>query len=90
MRPSPFPELPAFLFIAQPWADQALCAQVDPERWYPNKGGVSTIAKRVCAACPVQPQCLDWAMVTKQEWGIWGGMSTLERTNLRHARKAAA
>jgi len=67
------------LFIAQPWASDALCAQVDPEIFHPEKGGSTREAKKVCAACFVQAECLDWALTTNERFGIWGGLSERER-----------
>ena len=45
-------------------------------------------AKAICATCPVQPECLDFALKTRQEFGIWGGTTEDERRALaRAARK---
>jgi len=71
------------LFIDQPWADQALCAQTDPESFFPDKGGSTREAKKVCAACFVQAECLDWALTTNERFGIWGGLSERERRKLQ-------
>ena len=73
------PPHPAFAFAAQPWADQALCAQADPEVFFPDKGGSTRQAKATCAACFVQAECLDWALTTNERFGIWGGLSERER-----------
>ena len=70
---------PSFLFIDQPWADQALCAQTDPEAFFPEKGGSTRVAKATCAKCFVQAECLDWALTTHEGFGIWGGLSERER-----------
>ena len=69
-------------FVDQPWADQALCAQTDPEAFFPEKGGSTREAKAVCAACFVQAECLDWALTTNERFGIWGGLSERERRRL--------
>ena len=73
----------AFTFHAQPWANQALCAQTDPEAFFPEKGGSNREAKAVCALCFVQAECLDWALTTNERFGIWGGMSERERRALQ-------
>ena len=70
------------------WQDAALCLQVDPEIFFPEKGGSTRAAKRVCAACTARPECLEFALETDQPHGIWGGMSEPERRRLR--RQAAA
>lgn len=71
----------------------ALCAQVDPALWFPEKGKSSEAAKAVCHTCPVEAKCLTWALDTRQGFGIWGGLDDRERVNLLRrkyrARKAA-
>ena len=61
------------------WQDQALCAQTDPEAFFPEKGGSSREAKRVCASCDVRSDCLEYALANDERFGIWGGMSERER-----------
>jgi len=68
-----------FAFLDQPWASDALCAQTDPESFFPDKGGSTREAKKVCAQCFVQAECLDWALTTNEKFGIWGGLSERER-----------
>jgi WhiB family redox-sensing transcriptional regulator len=67
----------------QSWADQALCAQTDPDVWFPPIGGRNDAAKAICAACPVTAECLAYALESGQEEGIWGGTSAVERRHLR-------
>ena len=74
---------PSFTFFDQPWADQALCAQTDPEVFFPEKGGSTREAKAVCAGCMVAAECLDWALTTNERFGIWGGLSERERRRLQ-------
>lgn len=71
-------------------SDQALCAEVDPELWFPEKGGSSAAAKTLCFACPIREACLAYAMTT-DEIGIWGGTSANDRRQLgvRHRRRGA-
>lgn len=70
------------------WMTDALCAQVDPELFFPEKGGSVKEAKLVCAACPVRSQCLDYAMKGGYEiTGVWGGTSSFERRNLTTRRE---
>ena len=64
------------------WQERALCAQTDPEAFFPEKGGSTKEAKRVCMACPVQAQCLDYALANGERFGIWGGLSERERRHL--------
>jgi WhiB family redox-sensing transcriptional regulator len=65
------------------WQEQALCAQTDPESFFPEKGGSTREAKRICAACDVRQECLEFALQRDERFGIWGGMSERERRRLR-------
>jgi WhiB family redox-sensing transcriptional regulator len=69
----------------QDWTAEALCAQTDPEVFYPFNEQWSGSAKRVCAGCPVMAQCLAFALVTDEPHGVWGGLTTEERTLVRTA-----
>lgn len=72
------------------WTEQALCAQTDPELWFPKKGASITEARKVCAACPVVSECLDYSLEHDMRHGVWGGLSELDRRIVRAERKAAA
>lgn len=72
------------------WQDLALCAQTDPEAFFPEKGGSTTSAKRVCMACEVRTECLEDALATRERYGVRGGMSERERLKIVQARRAAA
>jgi WhiB family transcriptional regulator, redox-sensing transcriptional regulator len=65
------------------WTTSALCAQADPEAWFPEVGGSSRQAKAVCARCPVRVECLAEAMANREPFGVWGGLSEKERRALR-------
>jgi Transcription factor WhiB len=67
-----------------PWTEQALCAQADPDTWFPRKGQNDLVrtAKKVCARCPVRIECLDHALTIRDPNGIWGGTSPEERRAL--------
>lgn len=67
------------------WYTDALCAQVDPEIFFPVKGGSTRDAKTVCRACPVRQACLDYALDEGITDGIWGGFSTKARRQIRKA-----
>jgi len=72
--------------------DDALCAQTDPELFFPepgDNGQKGIAAKKVCGNCDVQAQCLEYAMRRNEEWGIWGGTNALDRRRMRRAAKAA-
>ncbi|MFJ3957640.1 WhiB family transcriptional regulator [Arthrobacter sp. NPDC090010] len=65
------------------WQAESLCAQTDPEAFFPEKGGSTRDAKKVCAACNVRQQCLEYALANDERFGIWGGLSERERRRLR-------
>lgn len=69
------------------WRDQAVCAQVDPEMFFPEKGGSTKAAKRLCGMCDVREECLQWALDNQEMFGIFGGLSERERRPLLHARR---
>ena len=65
------------------WQLRALCAQTDPEAFFPEKGGSTREAKGVCTECEVRAECLDYALANDERFGIWGGLSERERRRLR-------
>ncbi|WP_413354143.1 WhiB family transcriptional regulator [Microbacterium sp. 1P06AB] len=68
------------------WQADALCAQTDPEAFFPEKGGSTRDAKRICTSCDVRGECLEYALQNDERFGIWGGLSERERRKLkRHA-----
>lgn len=69
--------------VVQEWQEQALCAQTDPEAFFPEKGGSTREAKRICRACGVRDECLEYALEHDERFGIWGGLSERERRRLK-------
>jgi len=65
------------------WQERALCAQTDPEAFFPEKGGSTREAKRVCLTCEVRSECLEYALENDERFGIWGGLSERERRKLK-------
>jgi WhiB family redox-sensing transcriptional regulator len=70
------------------WRSEALCRDTDPELFFPiGTTGAALVqiehAREVCRQCPVQADCLDFALSTNQDSGIWGGTSEEERRILR-------
>ena len=65
------------------WQERALCAQTDPEAFFPEKGGSTREAKRICSGCEVRAECLEYALAHDERFGIWGGLSERERRRLR-------
>ena len=69
-----------------PWQERARCREHDPEVFFPEKGGSSREAKRICADCPVRIECLAEALDNRIEWGVWGGLTERERRALLRKR----
>jgi WhiB family redox-sensing transcriptional regulator len=69
------------------WRELALCREVDPELFFPEKGEPGTDAKKVCARCEVRTDCLAEALHRREPYGIWGGLSTRERLTLLRERR---
>jgi WhiB family redox-sensing transcriptional regulator len=70
------------------WRKLAVCRDTDPDLFFPvGTTGAALVqidhAKTVCRECPVQPDCLEFALTTNQDSGIWGGTSEEERRKLR-------
>jgi WhiB family redox-sensing transcriptional regulator len=72
------------------WRTRAACRDTDPDLFFPigtTGAAIEQIeaAKAVCRACEAQPQCLEFALATNQEAGVWGATSEDERRKLRKA-----
>jgi WhiB family transcriptional regulator, redox-sensing transcriptional regulator len=83
---------PAAHRLAAAWPESAVCRQADPELFFPiGSAGAAAAdiqqAKAVCASCPVQQPCLAYALITRQEFGIWGGCDENERRLLHRQRR---
>lgn len=70
------------------WRHEAACLDVDPELFFPvGTGGPALVqvnaAKQVCARCGVTDACLDWAIASGQDSGVWGGLAEDERRGLK-------
>ena len=85
MSESGYPWRPA----DRPWTAQAACVGADPDTFYPDKGGRVEPAKAICAGCPVQRECLDYALEHNETDGVWGGMSANGRQMLQGYRRPA-
>jgi WhiB family redox-sensing transcriptional regulator len=78
--------LPAPIADNWDWQSTAACRDVEPEAFFlpenargPSKRMRETAAKAVCARCPIQRRCLDWALTVGEAYGVWGGMTPAER-----------
>ena len=68
------------------WMRKAECRDVDPELFFPDSGDVHAVevAKLVCESCPVADQCLQFALESKERYGVWGGRTERERRNMHY------
>lgn len=73
------------LLTEQPeWREEAVCTETDPELFFPSSSsGSSRKVKEVCFSCPVREQCLQFALDNGERFGIWGGLSEMERRALK-------
>lgn len=69
--------------MREPWMDDALCAEVGVDFFFPDEGVVAHDAKQICADCPVARQCLSFGI--SEEFGIWGGTTPKQRRKMRKA-----
>jgi WhiB family redox-sensing transcriptional regulator len=63
-----------------------VCQEVDGELWFPDIGGRNgdvMLAKKFCEECPVKNECLQFALVNNEQYGIWGGLTLKERLKLK-------
>lgn len=75
------------------WAERGACLGLEPELadrlFFPGQADHAEMreAKRICATCPVKTDCLEFAVTTNQDCGIWGGTSEAERRRIRRRRR---
>jgi WhiB family redox-sensing transcriptional regulator len=69
----------------EPWREQSACASYSADVFFPPSDvpGAARTAKTICATCPVQEECLSFALDTGQSDGVWGGMDAAERRRYR-------
>lgn len=72
----------------QDWRAMGSCSKTDPDLWFAVGAMEHKQAKRICRECPVQSQCLAYAMDEPVDHGIWGGLTERERRRFR--RQAGA
>jgi WhiB family redox-sensing transcriptional regulator len=74
--------------IIRDWRERATCRHADPELFFPPGPAGPALAqieeaKRICRSCPVRARCLDWALASGFDYGIWGGATEDERRAAR-------
>ena len=79
-------EITESINLERGWQDQANCLGVDPDLFFPERGASTREAKEVCKGCIVRGECLEYALMNGEKFGIWGGLSERERRRLRRQR----
>lgn len=74
------------------WRDDAACRDHDPDLFFPIGSTGPAVeqadeAKQVCSGCDVREQCLEYAMASNQDAGVWGGLTEDERRSLKRQRQ---
>jgi WhiB family redox-sensing transcriptional regulator len=69
------------------WSAKAACKGLDPSIFYPPTDEEADEAKAVCAACPVQAECLEHALELREKNGVWGGATERERLRIIRRRR---
>jgi len=69
------------------WYKDANCVGTDQDEFFPERGSSTVIAKAICKECKVREECLEFAVVRKERFGIWGGKSERERRAIRRERR---
>jgi WhiB family transcriptional regulator, redox-sensing transcriptional regulator len=71
------------------WIASGSCRLVPAETMFPSDSAGVVVARRICAACEVKPQCLSYALANRLEHGVWGGTSSRERRRIITVRPIA-
>lgn len=77
-------------FDPDDWRLDAACRDLDTAIFFPETEEAVAVAKAICATCPVREACLEFAIVTRQDDGVWGGLDENERRRVRRRRQEAA
>ncbi|MBK9179532.1 MAG: WhiB family transcriptional regulator [Acidimicrobiales bacterium] len=70
--------------------DRGNCREHHPSVFFPSDGVGVEVARRICATCPVQGPCLEFALTQRIDHGVWGGASERERRRILKRRRLAA
>ncbi|MFC7330773.1 WhiB family transcriptional regulator [Marinactinospora rubrisoli] len=70
------------------WQDDAACRDADTDLFFTP--GYESVAKEICALCPVRAECLDYAISRPEKYGTWGGLHEQELADERRRRSKRA
>jgi WhiB family transcriptional regulator, redox-sensing transcriptional regulator len=71
------------------WMAEGNCRDHPPSTFFPSDGVGVDVARRICATCPVQGPCLEYALRNRVDHGVWGGTSDRERRRIARQRRLA-
>ena len=69
------------------WMAEGNCRKEPPSTFFPSDGVGVEVARRICATCPVQAPCLEYALLHRIDHGGWGGASERERRRIARQRR---
>ena len=72
------------------WMAEGLCREIHPSVFFPSDGVGVEVARRICLDCPVKAPCLEYALRSRIDHGVWGGASERERRRILRQRRLAA
>jgi len=72
------------------WMQDGECRNYPPKAFFPSDGVGVDAARRICATCKVQAQCLEYALTARIDHGVWGGCSERERRRILKRRRQEA
>lgn len=83
--PRPYRRLPA---LDRRWRDHAACAGMDTDMWFPTTTGARPDPEAIalCRNCPVRVECLEYAIVVGEQYGVWGGLTAKQLRGIRKRR----
>lgn len=68
------------------WMVEGTCTTTDPEMFFSQQAPEIRAAVKICSECPVRVLCANYAINTNQEYGVWGGLTEVDRKQLRGKR----
>lgn len=72
------------------WMADGRCRDLPPSIFFPSDGVGVEVARRICADCTVREPCLEYALASRIDHGVWGGASERERRRIARRRRIAA
>lgn len=71
-------------YLDAPWRKEGACLDADPDLFFPDQGVPNKEGRAICESCPVQTECLTFALENGERHGIWGGLTQDERSDMAY------